>query len=338
MDKFLEIYGMRTPYKVGTTTSANEGVTASISEFKGKYYLNNLWTAYGRLVICNLAAPTVYTGKAGTPDDKNQTPTYGVRVLLNPLGCGDIESACIALAYAAKGPFSSVTYGDKVFSVEQRLFDPTVPAGLQIKVPLLDGNMKYAKDPVNDEIYKGFKYLNARMYPSVKKTGAQQRPVLISASGEVLTDPSFIKNGDYVTVKLSLNTYVYENNPGIRAGFDTVRYAAEGDLIASGFNGEAAARAAASGMEPTDFGSFVTKEAVQPNYNPAQPPPGGIPTHFPPSAAPAATVVVASPPPSIPPPPQPVWNAQTGQWEFPQQQQAPANAAMPAGQPWQAPH
>jgi hypothetical protein len=339
VDSFLATTGLRGPQQDGK--SANAGKIAKISISKGNAYLNNFWTPFARVVPpCTLDVPDVYRGP-GAEADSDKTPTYKIRLILNPQACQEIEEACVALVYAAHAAgnpkFAPVTYGDKVYSLEARLFDPTVPTALQLASPLLDGNIRYAKDPVNDAIYQGVKYLNAKMYPTSSATsGIAQRPTVIDMFGKE-GPPTLIHAGDYGAVMIDLGTYS-KGGTGVRAGFTVVRMVAEGDRIATGFNRAGAAVAEMAHMEPMNFGSFATQ--------PPPAPPGAVPQGFPPGGYPVQppqgypAQPPAQPPQGYPaqaaaaaPPPAPVWNAQTAQWELPQ----PAAAAAPAQAAWTPP-
>jgi hypothetical protein len=349
VDSFLATTGLRGPQQDGK--SANAGKIAKISISKGNAYLNNFWTPFARVVPpCNLDVPDVYRGP-GAEADSDKTPTYKIRLIFNPQACQEIEEACVALVYAAHAAgnpkFAPVTYGDKVYSLEARLFDPTVPTALQLASPLLDGNIRYAKDPVNDAIYQGVKYLNAKMYPTSSATsGIAQRPTVIDMFGKE-GPPTLIHAGDYGAVMIDLGTYS-KGGTGVRAGFTVVRMVAEGDKIATGFNRAGAAVAEMAHMEPMNFGSFATQPAAAPaGYG--QTPPGAVPQGYPtqPNGAPAGYGqlppggVPAQPPAgySAPQgypvqPPAPVWNPQTAQWELPQPAQ---QAASPTQAAWTPP-
>jgi len=329
MDQFLADYGMLTPYAAGTKTSINAGKTKLVVQGKdGGFFINDLWTSYGRVFGCKLLQPTSY--KSRNPNEAVKPPAWRLRMWLSPQGIGEIAEGCVALAYAAG--FTAVDFGGKVYSVEDRLFNPSVPKKIALGCPLLDGNLRYGMDPVKDALFQNVYYVNLKRYSTTMK-GAPKTPPSVFDQNKQPANPSIIYSGCYATSEVSLSAYKGDENSGISISFTAVQFARDGDRLPDGYDDETAALAAIAAIDQPVFAPYV------PSAIPAATaqgwPPGAIPVQQP-AAAPVAQapVVQAAPPP----PPAPVWNGATRKWEFPQPAQPPRDGFTPGpAQSWQSP-
>jgi hypothetical protein len=99
-------------------------------------------------------------------------------------------------------------------------FPKGLPRGAML--PLKDGDEKTDKngDPV--PMYEGMMYLNLKTI---------NPPRIIDPCKQVVADPSFIKGGDWVRVRVSFTAYEKSGNKGVGSYMDVIQFIRPGDPL-----------------------------------------------------------------------------------------------------------
>jgi Protein of unknown function (DUF2815) len=238
---------------------------------KRSFFYVEMMTPVGRLLICNVIEPSVFTGNndRGAADEKKPMPKYMVRMLF---GAGtkerpiinDIHKAAamlvdhkfphgIEVPDVTTGQVSIVPAHDMFFVDEKR-------GGFHY--PLRDGNDLFMQNAVDNKIYRNKWFINASMHAKTwapeGQVGQDQRPILMDREGNILHDKEQMSKlfyaGAFARAAIWLKVFQFEMNgrvmrTGVNIELKALRYAAKGEHLGNIYS-EAKAQALFGTLEP----------------------------------------------------------------------------------------